>query len=397
MNILYEQSARLLNAVHSSNHRFLYHRIDWNQRLIGLKGARGTGKTTLLLQWLKAQNLPVHQAIYLTLDDIYFAQHSLKDTVHTFYLQGGKVVLLDEVHKYSGWAREIKNLYDLYPSLKIIFTASSIINIHRQEGDLSRRAVIYHLPGLSYREFLLFQYQISIPPLSLVDLVHHPNEYIRGLDPQFMPLQAFSQYLQYGYYPFLLKNSGSVHQWMNQFIRAIIEYDMSELSNFDIRNAKKMLQLIYLIAQAVPFKPNITELADKTKMHRTTLSNYLYFLEQAQLIHLLLPAGKSTATLQKPEKIYLKNTNLLYAMKENEPDIGTIRETFFLSQVSVEHQVTMPLKGDFQVANQFIFEVGGKNKTAKQIAGLKNAYQVKADVQYASSKELPLWLFGMLY
>lgn len=394
---LLEQSQHLLTHIPLNFKRYLYDKIKWNNRLIGIKGARGTGKTTLLLQWLKTQNLPVNQAAYFSLDDLYFTQHFLKDTIHEFYLQGGKILILDEVHKYPNWSKEIKNCYDFYPELKIVFTGSSVIDIAKQEGDLSRRALLYELPGLSYREYLSMQGVLHLPGIELAKLLNHAADFRMQLPKDFRPLQHFNDYLKFGYYPFALEDTDSAHQRINQLIRTIVEYDMAELKVFDIRNSKKILQLIYVIAQQVPFKPNITALAEKTSIHRNSLNNYLHYLEQAKILSLLYPAGISTATLQKPEKIFLNNTNLLYTLANEGADMGAVRETFFMSQVATYHTVQMPQQGDFVVDKKYTFEVGGKSKSAAQIKGITNAYVVQDDIEMPLGKVLPLWMFGFLY
>jgi predicted AAA+ superfamily ATPase len=343
------------------------------------------------------QKLPSSKAVYFSMDDMYFTNNSLKETAAQFHKQGGKILVLDEVHKYKNWSAEIKNLYDLFADLKIIFTGSSIIDISRQQGDLSRRSVIYELAGLSFREFLLLKHKIKIPVLPMEKLLKDAAGYKIQLPGSFRPLEFFNEYLQTGYYPFMMEDSETVHRKINQLIRTVVEYDMAELKDFDIRNAKKVLQLMYVIAQQVPFKPNIVALAAKTNIHRNSLNNYLHYLEQAKLISLLQPSGKSTTTLQKPEKIYLNNTNLLFALAEEQVETGNLRETFFLSQVQTVGKVQIPKQGDFIIDNKYTFEIGGKNKTKKQISGVKNARVVKDDLEYPVGSDIPLWMFGLLY
>ena len=397
MDILLEQSERLISNINLNFKRYLFDTIRWDSRLIGIKGARGTGKTTLLLQWIKEQNLPTEKAAYFSLDDLYFLEHSLKETVTQFYKNGGSVLVLDEVHKYKNWSIEIKNIYDFFPELKIIFTGSSIIDISRQEGDLSRRALMYELPGLSYREYLSMLGIINLPVIGLEEFLFNSAEIKKKIPHTFRPLEHFNNYLNYGYYPFGIVDSSSIHQRINQLIRTIVEVDMAELKDFDIRNAKKLLQLVYVIAQQVPFKPNISSLAIKTNIHRNSLNNYLYYLEQAKILSLLFPAGNSTAVLQKPEKIFLNNTTLLAALAEQKPNIGTVRETFFLSQLQTLHKVQLPKQGDFYVNNTYTFEVGGKGKGQKQLESLENAWVVKDDIEFPMLKTIPLWMFGLLY
>ena len=397
MDILLEQSERLVSSIDLNFKRYLFDAIQWDSRLIGIKGARGTGKTTLLLQWIKEQNLPTEKAAYFSLDDLYFLEHSLKDTVTQFYKNGGLVLVLDEVHKYKNWSIEIKNSYDFFPELKIIFTGSSIIDISKQEGDLSRRALMYELPGLSYREYLSMLGIVNLPVIGLEELLFNSAEIKKKIPHTFRPLEHFNNYLNYGYYPFGIVDSSSIHQRINQLIRTIVEVDMAELKDFDIRNAKKLLQLVYVIAQQVPFKPNISSLAIKTSIHRNSLNNYLYYLEQAKILSLLFPAGNSTAVLQKPEKIFLNNTTLLAALAEQKPNIGTVRETFFLSQLQPLHKVQLPKQGDFYVNDTYTFEVGGKGKGQKQLEAIENAWVVKDDIEYPMLKTIPLWMFGLLY
>lgn len=397
MITLLEQSENLLAQTFLNFKRFLFDKIRWNNRMIGIKGARGTGKTTLLLQWLKQQNLPADKAAYFSLDNLYFTQHSLKETVRDYHKQGGKILVLDEVHKYKNWSAEVKNIYDFFPDLKIIFTGSSIIDISRQQGDLSRRALIYELPGLSFREYLSMKNIINLPVITLDELLLDPGQIRKHVPKDFRPIQYFTEYLNTGYYPFALEDPGSVHQKINQLIRTIVEYDMAELKDFDIRNARKVLQLIYVIAQQVPFKPNLTSLAVKTSIHRNSLSNYLHYLEQAKIITLLYPAGHSTAVLQKPEKIFLNNTSLLFSLAEEQAEKGAVRETFFMSQLHPFHKIHMPQKGDFIVNNKYTFEIGGKGKDHKQIQGVKNAWLVKDDIETPVAGTIPLWMFGLLY
>jgi len=397
MEILLEKSQSLVGQLKTDFKRYLYNEVKWNNRLIGIKGARGTGKTTLLLQYLKSLALKPGEAAYFSLDDLYFTTHSLVETAEAFYRGGGKHLFLDEVHKYPGWSRHIKNLYDFYPDLKIFFTGSSIIDIAREEADLSRRALMYDLHGLSYREYLSLKGILVVDALSMERLVD-PDKAWRKLFPvDFRPMQYFDDYLRHGYYPFFAEDEESLSDRLQQLIRVIVEYDMAELHDFDIRNARKMLQLFYVLASNVPYKPNITELAKKSGVHRNTITNYLSFLEQARLIRQLYYTGISIVALQKPEKIYLDNTNLAYALTDITPNEGNLRETFFASQLAAKHRLSYTDTGDFVVNGKWTFEIGGKNKTRKQIQGLENAHRVIDDVEFPATDALPLWLFGFLY
>lgn len=377
--------------------RNLYTQIAWDNRLIGVKGVRGTGKTTMLLQYLKQLPLPNSQKLYISLDDIYFSKHSLLDIGKQFHLQGGKVLVLDEVHKYPLWSQEIKNLYDRYSDLKIVFTGSSIIDITQKEGDLSRRAILYELKGLSFREYLALAHDIHFGTLSLDMILSTDFNYNEFFPTDFKPYSFFENYLKYGYYPFFTEDIGTYHQRLRQLARLIVEVDMAEIKSFDIRQARKILQLLYIVSQQVPFSPNLSELSRKTNIHRNSLNNYLYYLEEARLLYLLQPNNYSVASLQKPEKIYLNNTNLLYALSEEQPKKGTVREVFFYNQMAELHSVSQSKEADFWVDNKYTFEIGGKNKSATQIQGLKNAWLVKDDIVQPHGKSIPIWLFGFLY
>lgn len=397
MEELLSKSESLVARTETQFKRSLYENINWNNRLIGLKGSRGTGKTTLLLQRLKSLGKPANEAAYFTLDDLYFTTHSLAETATEFYKKGGKVLFLDEVHKYPNWAQHLKNLYDFYADLQLVFTGSSIIDIARQEADLSRRALLYELPGLSYREYLAFEGIFQAEPLTLSEVLSEARPWKSLLADGFKPLQHFERYLRSGYYPFYHEDPQGFAQRVQQLIRLIVEYDMAALQDFDIRNARKMLQLLYILAGSVPFKPNLTQLADKSQIHRNSVNNYLHFLEQARLIRLLHAEGISVATLQKPEKIYLDNTNLAFAISYEQPNKGSLRETFFFNQLSQGHTVRQSKSADFLVDGNYTFEVGGKSKQQKQIEGVPNAYLVKDDVESAFGNTIPLWVFGFLY
>ncbi len=395
MDKILEISGKMIAQTTNNFKRYLMEEVNWQSRLIGIKGARGTGKTTLLLQYLK--NSTEKTKAYFSLDELYFSKHSLLDTIDTFYLNGGKLVVLDEVHKYENWSKEIKNLYDRYADLHIIFTGSSIVDINKQEGDLSRRAVMYELQGLSFREFLEFEHGILLPVLSLHDILYKPEVYQEVLSNNFKPLAYFTDYLKFGYYPYYNEDKTAYYKKLRQVVRNIVEYDMAEIKGFDIRQAKKLLKLLYIIAQQVPFKPNLSSLAEKTNIHRNSLNNYLYYLAQAKLLLLLEQHSFSVASLQKPHKIYLENTNLMYALSEELPNLGSLRETWFFNQLANKHQVSYSKESDFLVDNKFSFEIEGKHKTRKQIKNLDNAFVVKDNLERKVGQSIPLWVFGLLY
>jgi hypothetical protein len=394
---LFELSNNHLQKTKLDFFRSLYKNIDWNSRLIGIKGARGTGKTTMLLQYLIQLDLPKTQKLYISLDDIYFTNHSLVEVGKTFYLQGGKILALDEVHKYPNWSQEIKNLYDRYNDLKIIFTGSSIVDITKNEGDLSRRAVMYELKGLSFREYLDLAEDIRFNELSLEEILDEDFVFSELFPSDFKPYEYFNEYLKTGYYPFFLESKITYYQRLKQLVRLVVELDMAEIKGLDIRQSKKILQLLYIISQQVPFSPNLSDLARKTTIHRNSLNDYLYYLEEARLLYLLQTKNYSVASLQKPEKIYLNNTNLLYALSEDNPNSGTIREVFFYNQLAGLHQISQSKEADFLVDNKYTFEIGGKNKTMTQIKNVENSWLVKDDIIQPTGRAIPLWMFGFLY
>lgn len=397
MQDLLQKSAFLVHRVQPGFRRYLYPRINWNNRLIAIKGPRGTGKTTLLLQRLHEMDKSSTEAAYFSLDDLYFTTNSLVATAEDFYRKGGKHLFLDEVHKYPGWARHVKNLYDFYPDLQIVFTGSSIINIAREEADLSRRARMYELHGLSYREYLAYTGVLQAGPFTLEELLTADASWQKKFPADFRPLEHFDAYLAQGYYPFFAEDPEGYLLRLQQLVRLIVEYDMAELNDFDIRNARKLLQLLYILSANVPFKPNLSSLSEKSGIHRNSINNYLHFLEQARLIRLLHPAGISVSVLQKPEKIYLDNPNLSHALSPQTPDKGALRETFFLNQVATLHTVSYPKQGDFVVDEKWVFEIGGKTKKGGQLKDITDSFVVRDDVPFTAGGAIPLWLFGFLY
>lgn len=397
MEELRDLSSVLLDRTNLDFSRYLYQEIDWSDGLIGIKGARGTGKTTLLLQYLKQLDIPINQKLYLSLDDIYFTDHRITDLGKDFYLRGGRVLALDEVHKYPHWSQEIKNLHDRYSDLKIVFTGSSIVDITAKEGDLSRRAVIYEMKGMSFREYLSLTKKIDIPVFTLERILDSNFRFNEIIPADFMPYEFFDEYLKYGYYPFFKQNPKTYYHKLRQLVRQIVEIDMAEIKGFDIRQSKKLLQLLYIISQQVPFSPNLSDLSRKTSIHRNLLNNYLFYMEEARLLHLLQPKNFSVASLQKPAKIYLNNTNLLFALSEQVPNVGTVREVFFYNQLVGNHVISQSKEADFLVDGQFTFEVGGKNKTPQQIQNIENAWLVKDNIVQRAGRAIPIWMFGFLY
>lgn len=378
--------------------RYLYNEIHWDDRLIGITGARGTGKTTLMLQYLRKRFGSGTDALYVTLDDFYFSRNRLFDLAEEFQITGGRQLFIDEVHKYPHWTVEIKNIYDTFPDLKIIFSGSSAIELHKAEADLSRRAAMYHLHELSFREYLELKENMLFEKLSLQEVLQQHAEICRMIIQKIKPVKHLRSYLESGAYPFFKEVKGKFNERLASTVNVMIENDLYSIENLNYSTVVKLRKLISLIADSVPFKPNISELSRKTELSRDVLLHLLALLEDSGLLNLVRQSGAPSSYLSKPEKIYLHNSALLYALTlKSNPDMGTVRETFFLNQVSLNHLVTIPSSGDFLVDDQFLFEIGGKNKSSGQITGTKNAFLVKDDVETGFKHIIPLWLFGFLY
>lgn len=401
MNILYEYSNNILTQVEDTHYRFLMDKINWDQRMLAIKGPRGSGKTTLLLQYLKFKLNRPDESLYITADHYWFYNHNLVETADEFYKNGGRYLFIDEVHKYPRWSRELKNIYDGYPDLQVVFLASSILDIYRGEADLSRRVISYNLPGLSFREFLIFHgYVKELQPLNLEQIIADPHDSGQQvLEAVEHPLPLFKEYLEYGYLPISIKIKPSeLPAILNQVINTILENDLAFLQGYDMGTAFKLKKLLGIIAESVPFKPNISALARKLKLGREMVYGWFPQLQKARLLNLLTAQGKGISLLQKPDKVYLANPNLAYALKP-EPDIGNLRETFLMNQLNnIEVEVRLPQSGDFYLPKFDLYiEVGGKNKTAKQVNFQEHYRVAKDNIEYPGGSSIPLWLFGLLY
>jgi len=392
------RSNQKIERVSTTFKRDDFQRLDWSVRLMGLKGARGIGKTTLFLQHLKIMHQFSETAIYLSLDDVYFTENKLVDVVEEFYRTGGLYLYLDEVHKYPTWAIEVKNIYDTYPDMQIFFTGSSMLDIQKSKADLSRRAIVFSMQGLSFRQFLALKYQISIPVYSLKDILESANSIIHSVGTDFKPYVYFREYLQQGYYPFFAEGSDWYADRVEAMIRVVIESDFLQLHNIDVKNIRKIYQLLLAVATSPPFRPNIQKLSERTAIYRTTLLQYIYHLQSADVLTLLQSPRKGITLLQKPDKIYLENTNLLYSIAPKTLDIGTVRETFVINQLKASHQVNYAEKGgDVLVDNNYVFEIGGKSKQGKQITQIDNAYIIADNWDFKTANKIPIWLLGLLY
>lgn len=389
----------LLLSVQVDFKRGLYDAINWKQRMIGIRGTRGVGKTTLLLQKQRELGGVGLTSLYVSLDHPYFYKNSLFDLANEFYLNGGKYLLIDEVHKYGNWSNELKTIYDGFPKLKVVFTSSSALDVFRGEADLSRRVITYELPGMSFREYLVLHHGFEYGAVAWKDLVkdHHDyaSEIVSKLKTPVLP--AFRQYLRTGYLPLALEETDATYPIkMNQIINAILDTDMAYADSYTPATALRLKKLLSLLAESVPFQPNISELARKLGISRDSIYSYLKALEKAMLIRSLHAKGAGISLLQKPEKLYLENTNLSYALNQT-PDKGNLRETFVLNQLaSSGKQVHYPKQGDFLV-DGYTLEVGGRGKTSEQIAKLPKGIVVADDILTGSKNRIPLWLLGFLY
>ena len=398
MEQLQAQHLRMLSRLDTPNQRSLMSKINWDSRLIAIRGARGVGKTTLLLQHIKSEyGIAPDACLYASLDHIYFARHTLLDLADEFYKRGGKCLCLDEVHKYDGWNREIKNIYDGFPDLKVVFTGSSLLNILNAEADLSRRCVSYDMQGLSFREYLLFKEGISLPAIPLEDILQHPLDASTAVVSACKPLKYFKPYLKEGYYPFFLEKNIDYLTQVQKVVNLILEIELPQLSGVDIANVRKLRSLLAVVSSGAPFVVDISKMAQTAELNRNTIVNYLSHLGRAKLINLLYSDTQNIKRMQKPDKIYMENCNLLHALSLMQVEVGTERETFFANQLSYQHTLEYANRGDFCIDRKWTVEVGGQSKDGKQIAGVTNAFIASDDIEYALGNKIPLWLFGFLY
>ncbi len=398
MDKLIQQFLSRLKSVDLTFKRYLWNEINWQNRLIAITGARGVGKTTLLLQYIKetfADN--IEEVLYVSVDNLYFSRTTLSDFADKFVKSGGKFLFLDEVHKYPNWSVEIKNIYDFYPELSIVFTGSSALDILKGKADLSRRVLIYKMNGLSFREFLEFKHHISFPVYSLKNITENAANLCSTINESIKPIKYFEEYIKTGYYPFFIEDEKNYYQRIEQTINQVIETDLLTIEHIDFVAINNLRKLLAVIAEVVPFKPNVVKLSAQIGINRDTFVKYLHWLARAELFLILETDTFGISKLNKPEKVYLNNTNLVFALTQTTPNIGTLRETFFYNQLRVKHNVRYTEKGDFLIDNNMVFEIGGKNKTNKQIAGIENAYIAADNIEYAYKNTIPVWLFGFLY
>lgn len=380
---------KLLRETTSTFHRYMYDRLDWDARMVGLLGPRGVGKTTMVLQHIK-ENLPRKETLYVVAEDLYFSSHTLLDLADDFARKGGKYLFIDEIHKYPGWSRELKLIYDYHSELHVFFTGSSVLDISHGVSDLSRRVLTYTMQGLSYREYLSLFHGIDLPTYTLEQILSQEVELPTGL----LPLQFFHDYLQKGYYPF---SDNNFEQYIMQVVNATIEVDIPQYANLTVATTRKLKQLLAIVAKSAPFKPNFTQIGGQLEVSRNNVADLCAWIEKAGLISQLRDSTGGIQGLGKVDKIYLDNPTLIYVLGDQNVEVGTIRETFFFNQLRVHNAIVSSPVSDFLVNDKYTFEVGGKKKGKRQIKDVSNAYIVKDDIETGYGNIIPLWMFGLTY
>lgn len=389
MEALFEYSNRLIADVDIRFTRYLYDQINWDSRLIGLVGPRGVGKTTLVLQHIK-NNLDHAHTLYVTVEDFYFAKNRLLDAASDFVKLGGTHLIIDEIHKYPDWSTELKLIYDYHHDLQVVFTGSSVLDIKKGSSDLSRRAVLYSMQGLSFREYLQLFHQIAIPTFTLDEILSH-----KVATPQLAhPLPLFFDYLKRGYYPFALEQDFDLK--LMQVINQTLESDIPAYATMNVSTGRKLKQLMAIVADSVPFKPNMSKISEMLAVSRNNIADYLLYMEEAGMVSQLRFETKGIRGLGKVDKVYLDNTNLVCNLSKDNPNKGNIRETFFMNQLRVAYPIVSSKVADFTI-DAFDFEIGGKNKSSKQIKTAANGFVVKDDIETGFLNTIPLWHFGLLY
>ncbi|MDD3357290.1 MAG: AAA family ATPase [Dysgonamonadaceae bacterium] len=389
MKTLYQKFETLLQNTTTDFKRYLYEKVAWNSRMIGIIGARGVGKTTMVLQYIK-ENLDSKKALYVSADDIYFGENRLVDLADDFYKNAGEYLFIDEIHKYADWSRELKNIYDSFPSLKIVFTGSSVLDILKGSADLSRRTIIYKLQGLSFREYLKLFHNYEVEVYSLKQIIDNEVKLTNIKH----PLPLFNDYLKRGYYPFGLENEMNLR--LGQIIVQTLETDIPQYANLNVGTGRKLKRLLSIIAESVPFKPNFSKIANIINVSRNSLDDYFSYMEKAGLIAQLRNETSGIRGLGKIDKVYLDNTNIVFNLVGDKSNVGNIRETFFFNQMSVKNEVISSKKADFIIDN-YTFEVGGKNKQQNQIKKDGKSFVVKDDIEFGYLNVIPLWAFGLNY
>ena len=393
---LYDNYHRKIAKITLDFKRYLYSKINWNARMIGIKGARGVGKTTMLLQHILDNYKNLDKTLYVSLDDLWFATHQLMDLVDWADRHGITRLYLDEVHRYKEWSENLKNIYDNYPDMHIVYTSSSLLAVDNAKVDLSRRQTLYMLYGFSFREYLAFENVINTAPVPIEVLLHDHVKYAMQITKKIKIAPLFESYLDHGYYPFFREAGEDFQMRLREIISVVMDTDIPAVENVSFDTLQKIKKLLMIISEHVPFEPNMSELWKQLSTNNELGLRMLYALDKAQIVSLLTIKAKSYKYLYKPNKILLNNTNLMHALCPA-VEKGNERETFFLSQMVVAHDVKLPQKGDFLVDDQYLFEVGGKGKTFDQIKDLPQSYLAVDDTEIGTANRIPLWLFGLTY
>ena len=396
MQRLLENYNRLLGEKLPSSFRYLYDVINWDNRLIVLKGARGVGKTTMLLQHISRSFEDSAKALYVSADHIWFANHSLIDLAEYHYIHGGTHLFIDEVHKYPNWQQEIKNIYDSYPRLNVVVTGSSMLRLEHALGDLSRRCKLYTMRGLSFREYLKLENIADWQVLPLEEIIQHHTQIAGRLTGQVKVLGYFEQYLRHGYYPFYQEEGNGFGERLQRVINTVISEDIPAIVKVEYETIYKLKQLLAILSEQSPYTLNVSALARVLETSTSQVMKLIDLLSEAAIIRRLFSKERSMKMLQKPEKVLFDNSNIMYALSQ-EVDQGTLRETFFADMLSYSHSISMPQKGDLLVDKQLLFEVGGRTKGYKQIANIPDSYVVADGIDIGFENKIPLWMFGLLY
>ena len=403
MDSLFRKSDRLLANTQTEIIRDKMNEIHWNAQLVTIMGAKGVGKSTLIKQYLKENyRLGDRHILYCSADTVDFSMRTLVGLAEEFSIHGGELLAIDEIHKYKSgttdWSREIKEIHELYPDLKLIVSGSSLLRLREGDADLSRRAVKYTMPGLSFRESLRFYHGLEFKRWALEDILAHPYDLWQEVSSKCKPVVLFKEYLEKGYYPFLLEGEGEYYTKIEQVVNYIIEAELPQICKVDVANVRKLQALIALICSEVPFELNANKIAAAIEIGRDTVVEYLKYLGDAKVLNLLYSDKKKIGKLSKPDKVYLENPNILYALTPTKAEIGTLRETFAICSLSESHTVEYgKAQDDFKVDGKYTFEIGGRSKGFSQIAGVENSYIFADDWDMPDGAKLPLWMLGFLY
>lgn len=389
---------RRLTATPTEFHRYLFYEIDWEDKLIGIKGPRGCGKTTLLLQHIKQSfhGQELEKVLYVSLDNIWFADNKILDLVDFHYNHGGTHIFIDEIHYEPKWQTMLKNMSDNYPGMYIVYTGSSMLEIDAHEGDLSRRQVMYEMRGMSFREYLEYEGVVKHERLTLEQLMGNHVEIAMDICSRTNVLGCFNKYLREGYYPFYKAVRQGFDSRLLATVNQVIESDYPQIDDVTVATIRKTKKMLMVLSECVPQLPNMSQLYRELETDRNNGLKMLRALERGGLLLLLGSKAKSINQLSRPDKIYINNPTLMYALSPR-ADIGSVRESFFMNQLSQSHELSYPKAGDFLVDGRYLFEVGGKGKTFSQIKDIPDSYLAVDDTEIGRGARIPLWLFGMLY